>query len=667
MAPSAPDVITYVGVPLAVLGVLPILFTAFRALLLSYKVRRIINRNLKGIGLQRHIRSNTDLLSGQVDVKFDRVRLWPLQQSHKEYRLLRTDSERSRLKGGSWTILNWSLDVGDLAELPRKKYTLTPSDDLRQPAAWVDLSSLVWFLLDIGAIVNRVGLEKLQTEEQRTVSGTVLLKSRDGRPVLSVTNRESDEDHDTLALKLTWPGVTASVSDLHEKSFVRPNWVKIEVAIAPQKSKRTKFLPGRPGGRAMFYSTKKWKPEEEMTEEEKADKKAQMERIVKAPNGRTVPASVFLQYEEGPRMIESFEADWKPEETGWEDIIGDRGHETDEETFENPIKHAQYKEGRRDYFHHIKERYSTPAGYLEQTNIVDPKLFCVDIESDTPTVAELLFSPKGLDQAHLVADLKSKSHTTDISILHLCSSDSIPDSEFSAGDWFSSLAKSMAPRDQVLCRYNIPPAISKFSHDAHTLKPSVPVGILLLANLITQDDSPKWKPEDAWQMWIEKDREYRSMTMRQPKFDITKMNQGPKHFDVQRQVEANRVPYALKSPAWSVSKIATLMLPYLQNEFVFLPAVKTSKEITLWTLHRMLLHPKEAAGITKVLNAWYSWSEQNSMDENDYILLRGHKTTFALVACLLDVLGGFVGEKNGIAVEDLLEQCLERWGDVLLN
>lgn len=664
---SPTDVITYVGVPLAVLGVLPILFTAFRALLLSYKVRRIINRNLKGIGLQRYIRSNTDLLSGQVDVKFDRVRLWPLQQSHKEYRLLRTDSERSRLKGGSWTILNWSLDVGDLAELPRKKYTLTPSDDLRQPAAWVDFTSLVWFLLDIGAIINRVGLEKLHTEEQRTVSGTVLLKSKDGRPVLSVTNRESDEDHDTLALKLTWPGVTASVSDLHEKTFVRPNWVKIEVTNTPQKAKRTKFLPGRPGGRGMFTSTKQWKPEEEMTEEEKADKKAQMERIVKAPNGRTVAASVFLQYEQGPEMIKSFEADWKPEEAGWEDIIGDRGNETDEDTFEDPVKHAQYKEGRRSYFHRIKERYSTPAGYLEETNIVDPKLFCIDLDPDTPTVAELLFSPKGLEEAHLVTDIKS--YTTHVAIEHLSTSDTIPESGFSPGDWFSSLAKSMAPRDQVLCRYNILPAISKFAHDSHTLKPSVPVGILLLTELITQDDSPKWKPEDAWQIYIERDRDYRNKTFHSMtgKMDLSKLNQGPKQWDVQREVEANRVPYALKSPTWPISKIATLMLRYLQTEFDFLPEVKTSKDITAWTLHRMLLYPKETAEITKVLNAWYSWTEQNSMDENDFMLIRGHKTTFALVACLLDVLGSFVGEKSGVAVEDLLEQCLERWGDVLLN
>ena len=71
---NASDIITYVGVPLAVIGVVPTLYIAFQSVTTSREIRELLMRN----GVTAIIRSS--LLSGIVEVEIQRLNLQPLDR-----------------------------------------------------------------------------------------------------------------------------------------------------------------------------------------------------------------------------------------------------------------------------------------------------------------------------------------------------------------------------------------------------------------------------------------------------------------------------------------------------------------------------------------------------------------------------------------------------------
>ena len=658
MPASAPDIITYIGVPLAVLGVLPILFTAIRTFLLSYKIRHELAKNLTETGLRRHVTTNTDILSGQVDVKYEPVRLWPLHTAHKDYASVRSDTSRSSLKGGSWTILNWSVDTIDWTDTPPKKYTLTPTDSLRQPAARISFASLVHYLLSLGAVENSGGLEKLNAEEQRVVPGTVLLKSRDGSPILSVTTRENDEDNDTLALKLGWSGVKASCSGFKPESHVRLNWFRIISNLESKRHLRTNFLPPTRWGKGYSLSPAKSTPKTTQNEEDQEPSVLNIatDRELRTPSGRTCLSSEFTKYEEAEIRMEAFERDLEPDEVGWEDILGSCGSDTDSDTWSDPQKHAQSKEQRMSRLKRIKNNFQTRSNYLKEHNVVDPALFCTDREWEQPKAIDVHIERAGIKEA--------QSKQMDIEISHLLAS---VQSEERPGDWFSAFTKALAARSKVLCKYDIPDIIQSFAQEAYKLKSTIPCGVLLHLEMISPEDCPNWKPEDHHQIYFDKCQEMRrAFPFRQAHGSSHRpFDNEPSQLQIMQQVEKNRVPYALSSPRWPVNKVANLLTPWLLKEFEFEEGA-TIVQIAEWTLHRMLLYPAESVELARMLNIWQAWSDQNSMNETDFQSIRGHKTTFALAACLLNLLGEYVSSTDPRA-PDLLEECLAKWDDVLLN
>ncbi|MCJ1379515.1 hypothetical protein MMC17_002616 [Xylographa soralifera] len=685
MSASATDVITYVGVPLAVLGVLPILWTAIKTLILSFRIRKELSQNLSGIDLsgidlRSSVFTNTDILSGQVDVKYQHTRLWPLQSQHKHYSQLRPLASRSRLRGGSWTILNWSITQADELDEAVKKYVLTPGDRLRQPAARVDFPALVGFLMDIGAVVHPAGLEKLKAEEQRVVSGTDLLRAVNGAPILVTTGRDDDEDNEILSLKLSWEGVRALSEDMpNDKIRVPPNWIRIGPCLKAHKTARTTFVPQPYWGRnftlqrvasATSDTTQVDDTDGAFCESPKEDQKLQ------TPNGRTWSVSHFKGYETSDEMMEHFEYDSKTDEAGWRDILGEPGSDTDDEKWKDPLRHAQSKKMRRGRLDRLKTQFSSPADWFEKNDVVDPALFSVLPDaSPSEDVIGVLLTRGGVQQVRSLEETQEKA--TQIDIQHLLTPSesekpSISKSEESSGIWFNSIAKSLATKEQVLCSYDIPENLFSFAHAAYKLKPTIPCGVLLHVKFIKQTDCPKWQPEDFWPIYIAESTAAREASMRnfhrpgasKPAFPAS-IHKGPQQHEVRQRVENNRIPYALSSPLWPVNKIAALMIPWLQEEFEF-EQEPTTVEIAEWTLRRMLLYPAEAAEVTMMLNKWHSWGDHNAIEAADVKTMSGHKTTFALAACLLDVLGEYANT-GGSQVADVLDQCLARWGDVLLN
>jgi hypothetical protein len=187
---SASDIITYAGVPLAVIGVLPSLYTFFKSLVTLRDIRRTLSQN--GVGAI----TRGSMLSGIVEIEIPRKSITPLERDDPLYFEL---SERpSSLRGGTWSVFCWrELVIG------HKALRLQYHDELAQPQAEVDLEALVAFLLDRGAIPDPQGFSDLRSSGHWTPAGTKLLVSPDRmHAVLSVSGSEDSEG--LLSLKVNW-------------------------------------------------------------------------------------------------------------------------------------------------------------------------------------------------------------------------------------------------------------------------------------------------------------------------------------------------------------------------------------------------------------------------------------------------------------------------------
>jgi hypothetical protein len=250
---SATDIITYVGVPLAVLGVLPILYTLLRAILTVRSIRKTLLRH-------GHIPSTrtrpegfttrSSPMTSLVEVDLPRYTITPLDRSDPDYwkvdassfagdrhALLRTESTLSMveegrvqgfLRGGSWRTFHWKkLVVG------RKLYRIQWEDELREPAAEIDFSELVHFLMDWGAVPDAHGWEKLKLGGLWTPGGTILLKREDdgneklGRDwVLRTT--VPDESDGVLSLSVRWNVLTGNGGSDRGVASLAPGWARLK-------------------------------------------------------------------------------------------------------------------------------------------------------------------------------------------------------------------------------------------------------------------------------------------------------------------------------------------------------------------------------------------------------------------------------------------------------
>lgn len=187
---SAVDTITYVGVPLAVLGVLPTIYTVFKSGLTLREIQRTLHKN----GVTAITRST--LLSGIVEIEIPRRSITPLDRSDPPY--FELSKSPSSLKGGSWTIFNWKEMV-----IGVKAYRLQYHDELSQPQAEIDFEHLVAFLLDRGAVPSKAGFSDLRNSGLWTPAGTkLLLAPTTADAVLIVAT--SDDSDGILSLSLNW-------------------------------------------------------------------------------------------------------------------------------------------------------------------------------------------------------------------------------------------------------------------------------------------------------------------------------------------------------------------------------------------------------------------------------------------------------------------------------
>jgi hypothetical protein len=282
MMASASDIITYIGVPLAVLGVLPILYTFLLAIFTRRRIHALlVHHGHKPLSTSRHhdgftIRSSP--MTTLIEVELPRYTITPLDRNNEEYwrtigqhdpygseqeaLLERAESTlsmveegrvRGYLRGGSWRAFHWrKLMVG------KKLYRIQYEDELREPAAEVNFSDLIHFLLDWGAVPDAVGWEKLRSGGLWTPAGTVLLRKADvegetakGRRDWVLRTTMPDESDGVLSLTIQWSKDAESVADARGAASLPPGWSRISQPPLPQAANQgesardKKDLPSR--------------------------------------------------------------------------------------------------------------------------------------------------------------------------------------------------------------------------------------------------------------------------------------------------------------------------------------------------------------------------------------------------------------------------------------
>ncbi|KAJ6261572.1 hypothetical protein Dda_4242 [Drechslerella dactyloides] len=208
---SASDIITYIGVPLAVLGVMPVLYTFIVAIITQQHIRRELRRNHVDNAVTR-----TSLMSGTVDVEHPRYSIQPLPRYDANY--WKKSMDRSGITGGSWTIFNWHKIVTG-----RVNYHLRLRDRMVQPQAEIDFEKLVTFLLDRGAVPDPEGVKLLKALGLQTPRMTRLLTTSGPvkRSILVVSNPEEAEGH--LSLTLFWADELGS----RNEGSLPPYWARL--------------------------------------------------------------------------------------------------------------------------------------------------------------------------------------------------------------------------------------------------------------------------------------------------------------------------------------------------------------------------------------------------------------------------------------------------------
>ncbi|KAI9755224.1 MAG: hypothetical protein M1835_000839 [Candelina submexicana] len=207
---SATDIITYIGVPLAVLGVLPILYTCLKALITLNAIKRELRHN----GLDAIARGS--LLTGVVEIELPRLNITPLERDEADYwKLARSPSS---IRGGTWSVFNW-----DKLVTGHSLYRLQYKDQMRQPQAEVDFEELIAYLLDRGAIPSVDGFRMLRTSSLWTPTGTTILLSPDTtHSVLKVA--VPDDSDGVLSLALGW----RPDWNLRDINSLPPYWMRLE-------------------------------------------------------------------------------------------------------------------------------------------------------------------------------------------------------------------------------------------------------------------------------------------------------------------------------------------------------------------------------------------------------------------------------------------------------
>jgi len=209
--PSPVDIITYIGIPLSVLGVLPILYNTVVTLASLSKVKRML-RHSKLTALTR-----SDVVNRVIEIELPRYAVTPWDRFNNRSEYWTVSPSPSSIPGGSWTTFNWKTNVIGL-----KSQRIEYADQLRQPQVEVLFDELVCYLLDLGAVPDQHGWRLLRSTGLWTPTGCALMTSPDGKEkALSIAPLDGSDGH--LSLAVSW----SSHWTTRDYSHLPPYWVRL--------------------------------------------------------------------------------------------------------------------------------------------------------------------------------------------------------------------------------------------------------------------------------------------------------------------------------------------------------------------------------------------------------------------------------------------------------
>ena len=200
-----------IGVPLTVLGILPILYNTVVTLTALSKIKRILRKS-RLTALTR-----SDVVNKVIEIELPRyaVAPWDRFRHRDEYWTL--CRHPSSIPGGSWTTFNWKTNAIGI-----KTQRIEYADQLRQPQVEVVFEDLICYLLDLGAVPDAQGWKILRSTGHWTPVGCALMRSPDGVHK-ALTIAPADDSDGNLSLAVTWsPGWTA-----RDCSSLPPYWVRL--------------------------------------------------------------------------------------------------------------------------------------------------------------------------------------------------------------------------------------------------------------------------------------------------------------------------------------------------------------------------------------------------------------------------------------------------------
>ncbi|KAH6647471.1 hypothetical protein BKA67DRAFT_539332 [Truncatella angustata] len=207
---SATDIITYIGVPLAVLGVLPILYNTVATLAALSRIKRMLRR-ARLTALTR-----SDIVNKVIEVDLPRYAVTPWDRFSQRNEYWQISRQPSQIPGGSWTTFNWKTNTIGI-----KTQRIEYADQLRQPQVEVAFDELVSYLLDLGAVPDAHSWKVLRSSGMWTPAGCTLMVSPMGHKALTIAPLDDSDGH--LSLAVNW----SSSWTTRDSASLPPFWVRL--------------------------------------------------------------------------------------------------------------------------------------------------------------------------------------------------------------------------------------------------------------------------------------------------------------------------------------------------------------------------------------------------------------------------------------------------------
>lgn len=208
---SPVDIITYIGVPLAVLGVSPILYN----FVVAFVVKWGLKRQVAAAGLKNDVKARTRLMNSVVELELPIYRVSLIEKSQ---RAVTTDISRLRkpkiIHGGSWIPLTlgtllppFHQSQGTYLErycVGSIRQDFQRSTELALPEASIPFKDLLKYFLLFGYDLHREGFSLLRHQHQEVPQDTILMNlgsSSQENSTYLCTVRSSLDNLNSLTLK----------------------------------------------------------------------------------------------------------------------------------------------------------------------------------------------------------------------------------------------------------------------------------------------------------------------------------------------------------------------------------------------------------------------------------------------------------------------------------